>query len=145
MLEDAIKAPAELVDAFDRALRLANARLATHPWRAQADEVARAAAQADVGLRAIIAAPLAALCAFRPHVYEADEAYASAHDLYCAAACPLSKAAVELLAYAEVETYLVTHPQSPDVERLLRYDEARKRMRGSIVKLVFAARAGGAP
>lgn len=145
MLEDAVPTPAELIDAFDRALRQVCEALATHPWRAQADEVARVAESVGVGLRAIIAAPLAALCDLRPQLYETDEAYASAQDRYCAAAVPMATAAIELLAYAEVETFLVAHPHSPYVERLLGYDRARKRMRGSVIKRVVALRSGGEP
>lgn len=118
---------------LDDALRRALATLAAHPWKNRVDDVARAVAATDLGLRVILAAQLTAdLWHSRP--YDEDEAYREVQDTYHGAVGPAATVALELLAYEEVEGYMLAHPGSREVQALLSYREATERMRASVMR-----------
>ena len=131
--EHAMKAPEDRIEAMDEALRHGLRALGTHPWRTRVADVARAVAAPDVGLRVIIAAQLTADL-WHSRQYDEDEAYRQVQDTYEAAVFSAAKIARELLAYEEVEGYMLAHPHSPEVQGLLSYKEATDRMRGSVMK-----------
>ncbi|MDI3281946.1 hypothetical protein [Polyangium sp. 15x6] len=128
-----MKAPEDRLEDLAGALRRALAMLATHPWKNRVDDVARAVAATDVGLRVIIAAQLTANL-WHSRQYDEDEAYREVQDTYEAAVFHAARVARELLAYEEVEGYMLAHPASREVQGLLSYKEATDRMRESVMR-----------
>ncbi|MDC3955342.1 hypothetical protein [Polyangium jinanense] len=128
-----MKAPEDRLEDLDGALRRALATLATHPWKNRVDDVARAVAATDVGLRVIIAAQLTANL-WHSRQYDEDEAYREVQDTYEGAVSSAASVARELLAYEEVEGYMLAHPASREVQELLSYKEATDRMRASVMR-----------
>ncbi|MDI1442734.1 hypothetical protein [Polyangium sp. 6x1] len=134
-----MKAPDDRLEALDSELRRALSALATHPWASRVDDVARAVAATDVGLRVILAAQLTANL-WHSRQYDEDEAYREVQDAYEGAVCRAAMVARELLAYEEVEGYMLAHPGSREVQGLLSYKEATDRMRASVMKQCRVAR-----
>jgi hypothetical protein len=134
-----MKAPTERIEAMDEELRRALPALTTHPWKTRVDDVARAVASTDIGLRIIIAAQLTADL-WHSRQYDEDEAYREVQDRYHAAVFSAAKIARELLAYEEVEGYMLAHPGSREVQGLLAYKEATDRMRASVMRQCRMAR-----
>ncbi|MDC0740538.1 hypothetical protein [Polyangium mundeleinium] len=134
-----MKAPDDQLQALDGALRRALTALATHPWKSRVDDVARAVAATDVGLRVILAAQLTANL-WHSRQYDEDEVYREEQDTYEGAVFHAARVARELLAYEEVEGYMLAHPGSREVQGLLSYKEATDRMRASVMKQCRVAR-----
>ncbi|WP_281315450.1 hypothetical protein [Polyangium sp. y55x31] len=134
-----MKAPEDRLQDLHDALRRALATLSTHPWKNRVDDVARAVAATDVGLRVILAAQLTANL-WHSRQYDEDEAYREVQDTYHGAVAAAATVALELLAYEEAEGYMLANPGSREVQGLLSYKEATERMRASVMRQCRATR-----
>jgi hypothetical protein len=128
-----LKAPAELWTRLDCALAEAASRVSgLAPARVEAVELARS--EPDPAARAILAAQLSTRLVGTP-MFEGMPAHTqSALVTYEDAVVPAIRASLELLAYEEVEAYILSHLDSPLVHDLRQHPEVRSRMRASVFK-----------